>query len=82
MSLYGSGDYMSEYIEKLINDLKRLMHATDIHFDLLGVTLTIDGQPLFIPQEALSPLRTFVGEAESELVKRARKEMAAERGPY
>jgi hypothetical protein len=81
MSLYGSGDYMSDYIEKQINDLKRLMHATAIHFDLLGVTLTIEG-PLFIPQEALSPLRTLVGEAESELVKRARREMAAERGPY
>ncbi len=82
MSLYGSGDYMSEYIQTQVDTLKRLMHATDVHFDLLGVTLTIDGQPLFIPREALSPLHTLVGEAESELVKRARREMAAERGPY
>jgi hypothetical protein len=72
MSLYGSGDYMSEYIEKQINDLKRLMHATAIHFDLLGVTLTIEGQPLFIPQEALSPLRTLVGLANAPVCGQAR----------
>jgi hypothetical protein len=81
MSL-ATGDYMRDYIQTQVDTLKRLMHATDVHFDLLGVTLTIDGQPLFIPQEALHPMRTLVSEAESSLVSQLRKEMAAERGPY
>lgn len=36
------------------------MSEYDIRFDLLGVPLTVDGQPLLIPQEALSPQRTLV----------------------
>ena len=65
MSLYGGGDYMSGYIQTPDRYLKRLMHATDVHFDLLGVTLTIDGRLALHPAGSPDPLHTLVGEAEA-----------------
>jgi hypothetical protein len=73
---------MDDYTQQQVDKLKRMMRATDVHFDLLGITLTIDGQPVFIPTEAMSALGALTRQAETQVLDRVRREMAAERGPY
>lgn len=72
---------MDAYTQKNFDQLKQIMGASDVHYDLLGITLTINGQPLFIPNDALLAMRALANAAEMEEIDRRRQELAAERGP-
>jgi hypothetical protein len=69
----------SEYYRRQEDDLKRLMGASDLHYDLVGAKLTIDDQPLFIPYEAVRAMSSLLHNHEAELVEELRRKMAAER---
>jgi hypothetical protein len=77
-----SRDIHADYVQSQIDALKRHMRASDVHYDILGVTLTIDGEAVYIPQVAMSSLSALMHIAEDEVLSLARREAASERGPY
>ena len=65
-----------------LTKLLKVMHATEVHYDLLGVTLTIDGKALYLPQEAISAMSSLVHDAAGTALAKLRREMEAERSPF
>jgi ribulose kinase len=64
------------------SELQSETRATDVAFDLLGFTLTIDGNTVTLSHEAIRAMSHVISNLESETVEKLRREMAAERGPY
>jgi HNH endonuclease len=74
----GADDYTRSRIERVKSETR----ATDVHFDLLGFTLTIDGQTITLSHDAIRAMSHVISNLESETVDKLRREMKAERGPY
>jgi hypothetical protein len=70
------------WLDDETDKLLKVMHATEVHYDLLGVTLTIDGKALYLPQEAISAMSSLVHDAAGTALAKLRREMEAERSPY
>ena len=71
---------LDSYTQGKVEELKGLMRATGLHYDRVGITLTIDGQLLFIPHDAVRAMSHLLSSHEQEEVNRLRREMAAEQG--
>jgi hypothetical protein len=71
-------DYTRGRIERVQSETR----ATDVRYDLLGFTLTIDGNTVTLSHEAIRAMSHVISNLESETVEKLRREMAIERGPY
>jgi HNH endonuclease len=71
-----------EYTRGRIERVQSETRATDVAFDLLGFTLTIDGNTVTLSHEAIRAMSHVISNLESETVEKLRREMAIERGPY
>jgi hypothetical protein len=73
---------LDSYARSKIDEIKGQMRASAVHYDLAGITLTIDGGPLFLPFEEVRAMSYLLSTVETEAVDQLRQKMLAERGPY
>lgn len=62
-----------------IEELKREMGASDVSFDLTGVTLMVKEKPIFISVTSIRAMSALMTKAEDEAVERMRSELEADR---
>jgi hypothetical protein len=66
---------MDSYTQQRIDLVRLKTGASDVHYDLLGVTLTIDGQVIVLAYDVVRALSHLILSAESEAVDKLRNEM-------
>jgi hypothetical protein len=71
---------MSTWIDEETDKLKVAMRATDLHINLLGVTLIIDGNALHVPNEAIDAMANLIRDAERQVIREERRRQQQERG--
>jgi hypothetical protein len=72
-------DAFDEYLHTKVMELKQLTGATNVVADLTGVTLTIEGKPLFVHHRAIRTMMTLVNRCEEVAMDKLRAERDAER---
>lgn len=66
---------MDSYTNERIELIRAKTGASDVHYDLLGITLTIEGQVIVLPYDVVRALSHLVMSAETEAIDKLRREM-------
>ena len=70
---------MNDYYMASIEEVRRLMQATDVKYDLTGITVTINDSEMFLPVLAIRAMAQLLYQAEDEALSKLRSELEADR---